>query len=356
MFKETYKSALNEYEKFWERTNTKRPIVNMTYNIPGAKPYRDPITVEEKWLDIDYKYNFHKHRMKTTGHIAEGIPMRFSNYGPGCLAAAIGGEYKLAFNTVWFDSVQLVKDWEAPPNIAFDEDSPLWRNLKKEQERYSEDPDVHFSVTDIGGILDVVASLRGTENLLYDLYDYPEEVKEFSKQVRLEWDKAFAQQLKTVKEAGQPYNSWMNIPSSKPWYPLQCDFCYMISPEQFSEFVLPDLTAQVESMDRSIYHLDGEGEIRHLDMILDIPGLTGIQWTSGTGNSPLYSEKWLELYRRIQDKKKNLVLLGAISEHDMGSAERLCKSIDPVGVYFSVWASTKEKAEEIVESIEKWCE
>ena len=84
---------------------------------------------------------------------------------------------------------------------------------------------------------------------------------------------------------GQPYKNWMNIPSSKPWYPIQCDFCYMISPEQFEEFVLPHLVEQVEHMERSVYHLDGVGELTHLDTILDIEGLTAIQWIPGGGRS-----------------------------------------------------------------------
>lgn len=356
MFAEKYKTVLAAYEDFWDRKNKRRPILNMTYRLEGATSYRAPTTLEEKWLDVDYKYNSHKHRVANTGYIAEGIPMRFTNFGPGCLSACIGGGFELGRDTIWFDRTQVIEDWESLPRIEFDEKSPLWQYVIKEQARYAADPDVHFSITDIGGIMDVIASLRGTENLLYDLYDYPDEVKEFSTRVRLLWDEAFEQQLKTVREANQPYNNWMNIPSSKPWYPIQCDFCYMISPSQFEQFVLPDVKYQADSMDRSIYHLDGEGEIRHLDMLLDIPSLSGIQWTAGDGNAPLYDEKWFGLYKKIQDKKKNLVLLGAIGEHDMPGAERLIKSIDPVGTYISLGASSREKAEEMIEKIERWSE
>ena len=33
----------------------------------------------------------------------------------------------------------------------------------------------------------------------------------------------------------------MPIYSEKPYYPLQCDFSAMISPDMFEEFVLPEL-------------------------------------------------------------------------------------------------------------------
>ena len=68
-------------------------------------------------------------------------------------------------------------------------------------------------------------------------------------------------------------------------------------------------------------------------MLLDIPGLSGIQWTPGAGNEPLTSPKWFPLYQKIQDRNKNLVLLGAINENDLDAAEPLIKTLDPAGFY-----------------------
>ena len=190
--------------------------------------------------------------------------------------------------------------------------------------------------------------------MLYDLYDYPDEVKALTKKVTELWFEYFNMQVEKVKQAGQPYNNWMNVPSAKPWYPLQCDFSYMISPAQFEEFVLPHIVEQVGAMDRSIYHLDGVGEIPHLDMLLDIEGLSGIQWVAGGGQPPLCDERWFPLYKKIQDKKKNIVLMSGISANDMAGAERLIKTLDPTGVYISYQAGTVEKAEMMLENIEKW--
>ena len=148
----------------------------------------------------------------------------------------------------------------------------------------------------------------------------------------------------------------MNLVSKKPYYPLQCDFCYMISPAQFEEFVLDDLVTQTNYMERSIYHLDGPGELVHVDMLTDIENLTGIQWTSGVGNPSLRDECWYDLYRKVQDKKKNLVLLGGVSERDLEGSERLVKSLDPTGVYITASFSSKAKAEDMIEKIIRWTE
>lgn len=356
-FKEKYKDIIAEYEKFWERKNNKRPILHFTYTKDATlPPFPAPINPAQRFLDEKYILAEYDYTMlQRNGYIAEGYPYIFTNFGPGCLAACIGGDYQLAESTIWYDHKKFIKDWEDAPKISFNENSELWQHVLRLQHAFGQ-RGIHFTMTDIGGILDIVASLRQTEDLLYDLYDYPEEVQKFSAQVVKEWDKAFRQQIEIIKKYNQPFNGWMGILSEKPWYPLQCDFCYMLSPEQFDQFVYKDLQAQVNSMERSIYHLDGVGELTHVDKILDIDKLNGIQWTSGAGNEGLCSEKWFDLYRKIQDKKKNVVLLGGIDENDMAGAERLIKSLDPTGLYISAHFSSQQKAEDAVEKITKWCE
>jgi hypothetical protein len=83
---------------------------------------------------------------------------------------------------------------------------------------------------------------------------------------------------------------------------LQSDFAYMISPAMFEEFVLPDVEACCERMDHGFYHLDGKGQLRHLDMLLSLPRLRGIQWIPGDGQPP--PECWLPVLKRIRDAGK----------------------------------------------------
>ena len=352
----TREQILNEYEGFWERKARKRPILNISFPKEGATPFPPPTSQEQKWLDADYIYTAFLHKLANTEYLAEGIPMHFTNLGPGCLSACIGGGFALTERSVWFDQNPIVTDWEHPPKLALNEQSEIWQAILRIQSKFAANPETLFSITDLGGILDIVASLRGTQELLYDLYDYPDEVIAFSQEVKKLWFLAYDKQVELVKNAGQPYNNWLNIPSSKPWYPLQCDFCYMISPDQFRQFVLDDLVDQVNYMERSIYHLDGCGELPHLDMLLDIPDLTGIQWVSSPGEEPLWDERWFDLYRKIQDKKKAVVLCKGLNPNDLASAEKLIKSVDPTGFYISVNCANRRQAETLYESILRWCQ
>jgi 5-methyltetrahydrofolate--homocysteine methyltransferase len=83
---------------------------------------------------------------------------------------------------------------------------------------------------------------------------------------------------------------------------LQSDFAYMISPAMFERYVLPDLDACCRELDHAFYHLDGIGQIRHLDLLLSLERLQGIQWIPGDGQpSP---EEWLPLLQRIRAADK----------------------------------------------------
>ena len=83
---------------------------------------------------------------------------------------------------------------------------------------------------------------------------------------------------------------------------LQSDFSYMISPRMFERLILPDLTACCDALAYPFYHLDGKGQVKHLDMLLSIERLAGIQWIPGDGAPP--PEEWLPLLKRIRDGGK----------------------------------------------------
>ena len=66
----------------------------------------------------------------------------------------------------------------------------------------------------------------------------------------------------------------------------------------FRRYVMPDLTACCDHLDYGFYHLDGKGELAHLDQLLSIKRLRGIQWQPGDGQ-PL-ADGWLPVLERIR--------------------------------------------------------
>ena len=156
--------------------------------------------------------------------------------------------------------------------------------------------------TDLGGNLDIVASLRTTEQLLYEVHDEPEQVERLMNEVTALWLRYYRELDAIISTGGRGTTPWASIWSPRRCYMLQCDFSYMISPKMFERFVLPDLAACCDFLDHSFYHLDGRGEIPHLDMLLSLKRLHGIQWISGAGAPP--PQRWLPLLKRVRDAGK----------------------------------------------------
>lgn len=234
-------------------------------------------------------------------------PSFWLNFGPGVLAAMLGGEGHNGMDTVWFTPGR----WEGVPleqmHFQLDRQSPWFQRIEsicREADRLLKGR-IHVGITDFGGALDILSTFLPGEALLFALYDAPDEVKRLTMEIHDAWFEAF-DYFHSLLPANHGWSAWDGIFSSKPYYMLQCDFSYMISPEMFAEFVMPELSACCKRLERSFYHLDGKGELPHLPQLLAEERLGGIQWVPGAGNLPFTA--WEEVYRTIADGGKKIWL------------------------------------------------
>ncbi|MCQ2431802.1 MAG: hypothetical protein MJ175_04275 [Clostridia bacterium] len=338
------------YTAFWNREKTDRACFYLSA-WDGAPGFRAPENPTQQWCDIPYRMEHTLYENAHTRYFAEGFPTVFTNFGPGSLAACIGGSYKVSPYTIWFENQPLfIGDWENPPVPVLHKDSEMYRMIEDMTTAMLTHGDRFFtSISDIGGTFDIIAALRGTENLLYDMYDNPDEIKAFLAKLEIIWRDYYLDYAnRLIREQGC-MTSWMHIWSDKTYYPLQCDYSAMLSPEMFAEFILPDLRFQTEYMERSIYHLDGIGELPHVDHLLSLPRLCAIQWTSGDGKPPLTDPCWFELYHRIQAAGKGIVLLGA----DPAGLENLFRHVSQRGLYISCGVRDEKDAKALLDMAEK---
>ena len=231
-------------------------------------------------------------------------PRWWANFGPGIMAGFIGAEVHATPDTatVWFEAAERgpIEDL----SLKYDAENVWWRRIvdltSGAAERWGNK--VCLAHTDLGGNLDILASFRTTEQLLFDLYDSPEDVVRLVDEITSLWVRYYDELYEIINKTGRGTTPWAPIWSPGRCYMLQSDFCYMISPEMFERFVLPDLETCCNGLDHAFYHLDGPGQIRHLDMMLSIKNLKGIQWIQGDGQPPPH--EWLSLLKRIRDGGK----------------------------------------------------
>lgn len=251
---------------------------------------------------IDPVLDYYQGLIEEQIYYGDSWPHWWPNFGPGIMAGFVGADVENDENTIWFDPPCSMDLEEIVLNY---DQGNFWWNWVRELTRTAVDhwgSQVTVAHTDIGGNLDILASLRGTQNLLMDLYDSPEEVERLAERITQLWLRYYDELYTIIHSADNGTTSWTPLWCPERYYMLQCDFAYMISPAMFERFVMPDLLSCCDHLDFSFYHLDGKGQIRHLEMLLSIEGLHGIQWVPGDGQPPAWV--WLQLLKRIRDGNK----------------------------------------------------
>lgn len=340
---EQWSEAKKRYEAFWRVEAADRCLMYLTVS-ENLQP--DNVDINTRWRNADYRIKRYLESLTKTTYYGDAFPNFFINFGPGCLSPCVGGRFELAEGTVWFDQNPVIKEWSDMSSIAFNENSDMWQMICELTATSLQNKDkLCTSMTDLGGTLDILASLRGSESLLYDLFDYPDEVLAAVNQLELFWEETYSRLADVLfKEQGY-MSTWMPIWCEERYYPLQCDFSAMISPSMFKCFVLPNLVKQTEFLEKSIYHLDGPGEIPHLSHILSMPRLTAIQWVSGDGAPNVGDPCWYEMYEQIQNAGKGLILFDV----DPDKLEQLLSRISSKGLYISIHCQSHSQAKDLMQ-------
>jgi 5-methyltetrahydrofolate--homocysteine methyltransferase len=238
-----------------------------------------------------------------THYLGDAFPKWWVNYGPGTMAAFLGARVSWTPDTTWFwplDGVESLADIQP----RYDPENPWWQRVQ-EVTRCAVDRwrgEVVVGITDLGGNLDILASLRSSEKLLLDLTDAPQQVDRLVQEINALWLRYYDALYAVTSQTGRGCACWGPLWSPAPGYMLQSDFSYMISPRMFRRFVMPDINQCCSHLDYGFFHLDGKGEIPHLDQLLSVDRLRGVQWQPGDGQ-PM-ADGWLELIGKIRDAGK----------------------------------------------------
>lgn len=235
---------------------------------------------------------------------ADGYPIMHTLwFGPGIIAAFLGARLMNDQRTVWF---QYEKEIELRDlHLEYDADN-VW--LNRILDIYTEGMRkwggrMVMAYPGMSGVMDLLAIFRGTSNLLLDLYDCADEVERLTREMQALWLRYFSD-ISERLQGSIGYTDWSGIFSKTPKCILQSDFAYMISNEMFKHHVLPEISSTAAAMGGTFYHLDGIGQLAHLDDLLADENITGIQWVSGEGEAA--TRDWSEVYRKISDARKKL--------------------------------------------------
>jgi hypothetical protein len=349
IYKEDWEAAQERLTAWWDGEVMDRPVIQVTA--------RRPVERKSPWDGWDFA-RYPDDPLKAVANFELGAESRFFggeafpscwiNLGAGAVAAFLGAQPVLYSDTVWFETPT---EWEDLADIRMDPDNEWWVRAKRDTEVAAEKGEGRFFVgmTDLGGILDVAHSLRGKKRLMVDLFRNGKKVRALCQNVLDIWHRCYEELHAMIQERMKGSSAWLGIWCRDRWYPLQCDYAYMLSPAKFREFVLPDIAEQCRRLDYSVYHYDGYGQLIHLEDFLDIPELGAIQWTPGAGKPQCGSRAHYAMYRKVRAAGKGLVL-GLRPEE----IEPICREIGPEGMLFQTGCRTEEEARDLLKRSENW--
>jgi hypothetical protein len=302
------------YSRWWDR-QLDRPVINVC--LDGVVPeIQKPdgtlfplLSQYDPSVAADAIAEHWRYLLLSRKYLGDSYPMLLPDYGAGVNAAFSGCKARVTPETVWF-----VPEGYLPPDqlhIACNLTDSLFLRIQEVYRSVSHlfGGDAVLGMTHLNNGIDTVARFFDGVEMAMMLYDDPENLKRLIQENHHAMYGYFAA-LTEAMGAVPGYSCFSSIFADEPWMIAQSDFSYMIGPAHFEEFILPELVSCFRKSRYSFYHLDGPGQLVHLDRLCGIAELRGIQWGPGDG-APLETE-WPEVYRKISRAGKNIWLTGAI--------------------------------------------
>jgi len=327
-------AKIKEDARQWWADDLGRPLIQVrlknahTTRCKPALPGHEFASFYPAAVPVEQIVDGWDHDLNHTMFLGDAFPHVCPNFGPGVIAAFLGATLVNGEDTVWFHSD---KDTGISDlSFAFDAENPWYRRccdlVTAATDRWQ--GRVQCALTDLGGNLDILSVFRPAETLIYDLYDNPADVKRLTWQAHELWWRYFEAFSALTKDVNPGYSTWAAILSEEAHYMLQCDFCYMMGPDMFDEFVKPELKASADKLVNAVYHMDGQGQLVHLDSLLDIESIKGIQWVPGAG--ALDVTHWYEVYRKITAAGKKIHIASNMCEHPLDILDVLLEQLGRV--------------------------
>ena len=353
-FKPDYEQSKERIDAFWQCELIDRPVVQFGLSKPPEERVPVPVsgyaTPADRWLDTEYQTELKLAQLANREFLGDTMPVAYPNLGPEVFSSFYGCPIRFGdYGTSWTEPI--LDDWSQAAELQLDWESPTMLKLHEMTDALLEAGKDRFitGMTDWHPGGDAIAAIREPQELAADMLLYRDEVKALLARFETDYFAVYDVFYEKLRAAGQPISTWTALVSDGKYYVPSNDFSIMISKDMFDDVFLSGIARECQFLDRSIYHLDGPGALRHLDSLLDIPELDALQWVPGAGN--LGFHRWVEVYRRAQAAGKAIQVICTLDEIDL-----VVETLDPHGVFLSVGGiPSREAAEAMIKTLEKWC-
>jgi hypothetical protein len=360
-YKQDWLGTRERFSQWWAHKSTGRPVISLWTE--RVKPLQNTIVVEkfaddtERYLDVGKVVSRQLEAFSNLEPLAEAFPSVSLNLGAGSVAIYVGCEPTFRAESVWFD--HFLTGYNLDGTVVFDENNPWFRKhieMYQQGKKLIQGTDALLDIPDLVENLDIVSAMRGPQDMCYDLYDYPNEVKAAVWKLNGIYERCFDAfnnfcRDDTGGNAFTAFRIWGPGKTAK----VQCDAAAMLSPGQFRDFVQEPLRAQCRWLTNSLFHLDGPECICHIPALMEIEELNALQWTPGDGKPMAGEDCWDMIYKQLKDAGKGLWVSLEGYEPDVAivKADRLVKKFGAKDFYFLMPYMERSDAEALLSKADR---
>jgi hypothetical protein len=316
------------YEAWWQGELIDRPLLQVTAPLAPRKPTDElpdkPEALQRWFTDPTVVVPRLQREATRVFYGGDAFPVAFPFVIglPAIEAAYLGCPYHIVGSTGW--AAAILTDWESRSPLQVDPHNAWWLATQRLLEAGASSSAGQYQVglPDLEGGGEIIALLRGAQQLALDLVDHPQAVRQILAEETPIWQYYYRACFEIIHRCMPGYVDWLGIWSDRSYATVENDFSTMISPAMFRKLFLSSLEKQVAFLDRSIFHLDGPGGLPHLDTLLSIPDLDGIQWVIGPADGLMTD--WIPLLHKIQGAGKKVV-----AACQPGEVRRLLAELQP---------------------------
>jgi len=349
-----WEKSRKRFEAYWERELTDRCCIAIQAPRDPDKGYdRAPLPEnyadrEPYWTDGENILGRYLRLFESTYFAGDAFPAITLNFGPSGHTGFYKGVKFRYDECIWFYPIEDI-DWENP-DLATDPDSFLFSSMINVAKYLNANNNGRYMVGNahIAGDGDALALMRGSQDLMEDLFMDEPYIHGAMKHIQQTWFNAYDAVYDIVKDGNDGMSciaGWWAAGQGRV-STTQVDIAVMISPDKFDEYFLPYLRKQLAYVDKGFYHLDGCEQVRHLDSLLSINELKAIQWQVVESQpSPV---EFIPVLQRIQAANKGIIL--HVEENEL---EPIMKGLSSKGLLLLMDAKSPEHADDIVKRVER---
>jgi hypothetical protein len=354
LYKEDWEETKQRYLAWWNHEYFGRCALAVTApkaNPPDTVPMPpSPERPEQRWYDLDWISQFNARQHSRTYFGGEALPVWNAGYsGVSSIPTFLGCSLDLDLHTGWWNPILTDPDTFEVKSLKLNKNHPNYAFTMRMLARAAKEAAGKSlaSLGAFGGCGDTLAALRGTEQLLMDCIERPDEVREAELYLMDMWCEFYDICYEIVKEVSEGSTCWFDLWSPGKFYPAQNDFAYNIGPDMFREIFLPAIVKQSEFLDHCVYHVDGVGNFRHVEALCEVPGIQAYQIAPGAGKPSAIH--YMETCETVQAAGKNLWI--SLEPHEVEDA---LGKLSARGLFIHTYAKTEREARELLKKVGQW--